>query len=222
MSLINDALKRASQTIKNQEGPRPSAGPVLEPVVQKSPGRSSILILLALGILIGLGGIFLLSILQKPGPTPTVADTTKAPASEKAATAQAMSSKASTNTLQVPSPAPAAAQKATPVAATTASSPPAQAAAVAKAPAVTPAVALAEASVASRASTQPPAASQPASPPTLRLQAIFFRLKNPSVMINSKTLAVGDQIEGARLISIERSQVSLDFNGTLMVLRLPN
>lgn len=49
--------------------------------------------------------------------------------------------------------------------------------------------------------------------PELSLQGIFFRLKNPSVMINRRALYVGDEIGGAKVVEIRRRTVTLEMNG---------
>lgn len=49
--------------------------------------------------------------------------------------------------------------------------------------------------------------------PNLQLQGIFFRLKNPSVMINSRSLFVGDKIAGVRIADIQRRTVTIEKDG---------
>lgn len=56
--------------------------------------------------------------------------------------------------------------------------------------------------------------------PSLKLQGLFYRTKNPSVLINSKTLFVGDRVEHVKVISIERDRVTLEWNGETRVLTL--
>src|SRR6266568_2265140 len=53
------------------------------------------------------------------------------------------------------------------------------------------------------------APGQPAVPP-FKLNAIFYRARNPSVVINSKTLYVGDKVAAARVLKIERESVTLE------------
>jgi hypothetical protein len=57
-------------------------------------------------------------------------------------------------------------------------------------------------------------------PPVLKLDAIYYRLKGPTVVINGKTLRPGQQIEGARVIVIHRSSVEVEYEGTLKTLIL--
>lgn len=58
-----------------------------------------------------------------------------------------------------------------------------------------------------------PAASVPASFPNLKLQGIYYRIKRPSALINNRTVHVGDTIEGARVVSIQRFSVKLQMGG---------
>ncbi len=61
------------------------------------------------------------------------------------------------------------------------------------------------------------AASQAAVPP-FKLNAIFFRAKNPSVVINSKTLYIGDKVAQAKVLAIDRESVTLERGGQTNVL----
>jgi hypothetical protein len=66
-------------------------------------------------------------------------------------------------------------------------------------------------------------AEKPPSPlprPTLNLQAIVFRLKNPAVRINGKTLLVGDEVDGAKVVEILRESTKVEFAGETTVLTL--
>lgn len=57
-------------------------------------------------------------------------------------------------------------------------------------------------------------------PPRFTLQAIFYRTRKASVVINSKTLAIGDAVEDARVVAIGRNSVTLDVAGETNVLTL--
>ena len=50
--------------------------------------------------------------------------------------------------------------------------------------------------------------------PKLKLQGIIYRPTNPSAIINGKSCLVGDRIEGAEIIEITRTYVSLLFAAT--------
>jgi hypothetical protein len=68
-----------------------------------------------------------------------------------------------------------------------------------------------------------PSASLSAEPPrptvpAFKLQGIFYRAANPSAVINTKTVFVGDQIANGRVKSIGRETVTLDCDGETKVL----
>ncbi len=56
--------------------------------------------------------------------------------------------------------------------------------------------------------------------PQLRLQGIYFRPSNPSVMINNRTLFLGDQVQGVTIAAIDASSVTLVLSGQTNVLTL--
>jgi hypothetical protein len=62
--------------------------------------------------------------------------------------------------------------------------------------------------------------STPAKFPPLRLQSIFYRPPNPSVMINGKLLCVSDEIQGVLVADIQPSSVTLVLSGYTNVLTL--
>ncbi len=64
---------------------------------------------------------------------------------------------------------------------------------------------------------QPPV---PASP-QLVLQGITFAADNRDAMINGVTVHEGEEIRGARVVTIENRRVRLNFNGQEIILRLP-
>jgi len=66
-------------------------------------------------------------------------------------------------------------------------------------------------------------AEQPAVPalPQLVLQGITFAADNRDAMINGVTVHEGEEIEGARVVTIENRRVTLTLNGKEIVLRLP-
>jgi hypothetical protein len=61
----------------------------------------------------------------------------------------------------------------------------------------------------------------PAVPPKLVLQGITSAADGNEAMINGVSLREGEDIEGARIVTIERRAVRLDFGGREIVLRLP-
>ena len=55
---------------------------------------------------------------------------------------------------------------------------------------------------------------------TFRLQGIFYRMSHASALINGQTVFVGDELEGAKVVAIERQVVRLAVAGKTNVLRL--
>ena len=64
------------------------------------------------------------------------------------------------------------------------------------------------------------ATSTPAKFPPLRLQSIFYRPSNPSVMINGKLLCISDEIQGVLVADIQPASVTLVLSGYTNVLTL--
>jgi hypothetical protein len=89
------------------------------------------------------------------------------------------------------------------------------------APAPDPEPVVAQPVAADESVTNPPViAEAPPKPPPLRLQAIFWNPKRPSAIIGGKTLFVGDQFGGARLVAIDRESATLVGLGQTNVLSL--
>ncbi|HXI83346.1 MAG TPA: general secretion pathway protein GspB [Verrucomicrobiae bacterium] len=63
--------------------------------------------------------------------------------------------------------------------------------------------------------------SGPADLPKLVLQGITYAKDGSEAMINNQTVREGDDIEGARVVTIENRRVKLDLNGREITLRLP-
>lgn len=189
MSLINDALKRATQ---QKKGPIPEGGPVLQPVTEKSNTGKKVIFLLLVVLVLGGGGYAgwtwwkgrSESAAAAPPSTnkTTVAktDTAKNPIERAAATLETAAARGAD---------PAPETKTT--AATPATPPAADTTAKAAAP-VTPV---------------------PAPYTELRVQGIFFRLKDPTAIINGKTVRPGDEIDGSKVVKIERTSVKVERDG---------
>ncbi len=66
-------------------------------------------------------------------------------------------------------------------------------------------------------------AEQPVAPttPRLVLQGITYASDNRDAMINGVTVHEGEEIEGARVVTIENRRVTLNLNGHEIILRLP-
>lgn len=67
-------------------------------------------------------------------------------------------------------------------------------------------------------------AAAPAAPvrsrPAFKLQGIFYRVTNPSAMVNSRMVSVGDVVDDAKVKSIDRQSVTLIHDGQTQVLTL--
>jgi type II secretory pathway component PulC len=55
-------------------------------------------------------------------------------------------------------------------------------------------------------------------PSDLKLKGIFYNRTNPRALINGRSLAVGDTVEGARVAKIEPDQVTLEWKGQTQIL----
>jgi hypothetical protein len=76
--------------------------------------------------------------------------------------------------------------------------------------------------------TNAPGLENPAPPPEatntfpkLKLQSIVYRLSKPAVVINGEMLFTGDTIKEVRVLKIERMAVTLEWHGQTNVLTLP-
>jgi hypothetical protein len=233
MSLINDALKRASNPNTLTATPPPYGAPVT--MVEAPPRTGPMPVILCI---VGVGALFMAGafwLKSKGTPSPEAelrlarqatalsapvqsgaGQTAAAPQSDKAASPTV----GTEGVIAQPKPAFNPVEKA----ATTlqkvvergqgeqdflpfTSAAPVTESVAPTAAAVAPTVAISEPKVIQKV-------QQPASPkPNYRLQAIYYRMKGPTVVINGKTLRVGDSIDGAKLLSIERSSVELDTAG---------
>lgn len=65
-------------------------------------------------------------------------------------------------------------------------------------------------------------ASQPVvAPPAFRLNGIFYTATRPSAIVNGKTVFVGEQVNGAKVVSIGRDEVTLETSGETKILSVP-
>jgi hypothetical protein len=217
MSLINDAIKRANQANKDRQPPGNPAAPSPAEMQTVETSRSqpvggsmtSMLLIAGIVVFVLLGGSLLFLSMsgnrsnEAPVQSPVVATEPPSPANtpvpepgESLALTPAPMESPVADALQNPVPPPSTTL-------------PGQTAA-----AVAPL-------------TAPPIVgsplAQPAGPrpfPELKLQGIYYRLRDPSVMINGQTLEIGDVVENARVIRIERKEVTLELDGQQKVLRL--
>ena len=200
MSLINDALKRASQA-KPSPPAHQQSEPQLQPVEHKrSPVVPLLFLLPVLLLVLALAGWLFIKAWRTES-TPKFSPIKLPVSAREAPAAQPIGSFGApqqNNGFKPEPPSPQPAGSAT---------------------------RMAEASVPAPASapTNPPIATAdppPPSFPSVRLQGVFFRLTHPQAMINSKTVSVGDKIANTKVIAITRDSVTLQWNGETKVLTL--
>jgi hypothetical protein len=73
---------------------------------------------------------------------------------------------------------------------------------------------------AATASSAAPPIPEPTAAPTFKLQGIFYRPSHPSAVVNTKTVYIGDLILGGKVRAIDRQSVTIDIGGTTQVLTL--
>lgn len=219
MSLINEALKRARQAPV-----RPLAtasDPVLQPA-PSLPSRVTQLLPLAGGALLLVSFWFLILWWRhapdsRPGAAGVrqTASALAAPLDKAAATvAQVAAQRAADAEVQPSSGAPAAAVShrtdnpaAAPVSKPAQSTAPARPQAGGTSPRE------------ERPVTQVASAPDP-TPVTFQLQGIFYRRTRASALIDGETVFVGDEIQGVKVVSIDRTSVRLLRRGQTIVLKL--
>ncbi len=241
MSLINDALKRASQTTKDRPSqanlPTPME-PVREPARSKSnfrfAGVSAVIVIVALAVWFlfqwfsqrhaqnqRVPAVAAAPALQRPpaapNGSPPPATRPRLPESAAAAAQTAVHS-AAPAIAAVVSPAASAAVSASAAA-------PVGVPSVAAAPPANPSVPAASgqpAAVAVPLSNpapatvvlQPPAARQPSVAfPKLQVKGIFYNQTHPYALINGETVGEGEHVLGVRVVKIQPNRVTLEFNG---------
>jgi hypothetical protein len=64
-------------------------------------------------------------------------------------------------------------------------------------------------------------APPPPKPPPLRLQAIVFNPRRPSVVINGRTLFVGEKLGDSRVVAIDQESATLVGAGRTNILTMP-
>ena len=214
MSLINDALKRASQTPPPSPVPDTAPRAELRPVEYQRPSALPIILIpVVLLVVLGLAGWFLVKAWKTASH-----NLAESGSKLRVAAREIHDSRAGPSKPEEVSPAP---QTAVPAHAETAPTNDAAAASPLRgtpANANPPAVATAPAP----AATEEPIPLLPGSPfANLKLQGIFYRLNKPAVVINSKTLYPGDKIGNVKVVAINRESVLLESNGQTNVLTLP-
>ena len=234
MSLINDALKRARQLQKKQPQTTPE-DTALQPVETASSNRRpSLVIVVGALAIFSLGCWFLWQsfIAGQPKQAASVQPiaTNKPPSAAKSSLASnltrpfqavaklgaaikevrqtnAVDDTPSTSRSQTVS-APAVTR---PVEPAPANPSPAPASAAPSAPKMADPVPELPKQAAREPDVQP--ISRSVTFPALKLQGIYLRLSRPSVLINSRTLFLGDEVEGVRIVGIERHSVKVAMRG---------
>jgi len=222
MSLINDALKRAREADQQRVDKAPPAPP-LQPVDHTAPpNRAGWIVVIGLLVATLAFSVFYLSRWAwRAGTGPPAGSSNEmiasssAPPREVAAPLARAAVEVGTNL--VPRQASVAGSDSSAATVKPAPLEPQPVAVVAEPiPAEPPASP--DQDAATTANAAPPEAARF---PGLKLQSIVFRLRNPSVVIDSEMLGVGDTIKGARVVKIERHAVTLEWQGQTNVLRLP-
>ncbi len=232
MSLINDALKRASQTQKQPPAvtnapavpdtpatPHSAAAPAMQAAETKSRSGSPMIvpIMIAVAAVVLLVGVVLGWMLLGKKETFVVQNVPVAPAAPVAPKVEATPTPppapvptVSVAEKPVPTPTKVEAIVAAPVVETkTTANPEAKpTAAVAETVAITPA--------ATPAPVPPPVPTFPA----IKLQGIFYRKSNPTALLNGNNLEVGQKLDGVTLSKIAPTSVTLEWNGETKVLEL--
>ncbi|MCL5098775.1 MAG: hypothetical protein M1608_14840 [Candidatus Omnitrophica bacterium] len=205
MSLINDALKRASSTFKK----RPTDGTGDPPLLSadSSTSRNTVsmmLVPLAAVVLLAVAGWFLWNG-WKPKSTPQKTTVKTVALRRTSATA---------NATNHPS---ASAAVTPPVSNTTAlAAMPSPSSPSSIAPPATPEAPDSQDDADNAATTPPPPVF-----PALKLEGIAFRPTKSSAIINGQILYVGDAWHGVRVVAIDRQTVTVDLDGQRKVLTMP-
>jgi hypothetical protein len=246
MSLINDALRRAN-TDKSR-GPQPPAPvPPMQPV---DPSPSSAPILSWAVLILGVGVLAIAAAVwfrprsspqtarneAIPSTIPARSATPIAPATESEPAAQVTSEPLVTKSEpQTIAAAPAISLQSEPINAIPPAIQPAPTPAIPAQlaqpePAATPevrepaetrspeskvAAAALPATTETKAISPEPRQSQPP-----RLQAIYYRLRKPTVVINGKTIGPGQSVDGIKVVSIQRTSVEVVQDGRYRTLTL--
>ncbi|MBL9169385.1 MAG: hypothetical protein JNN07_16715 [Verrucomicrobiales bacterium] len=234
MSLINDALKRANE----QKAKHVSAGELGSTMqtVEASSDETRLwpialfAVLLVGALWLGWSGIHSGSSPEpeNPGPTEVNARVTEpALAPPPTASPDSTGLRSAVGTVEPLAPDPAKVTAFTPPRALpTSEAPPVLPLAPLPAPQARAALAPKTDSPASVAPATPPApavaGSTPSSPPNtfpkLSLQGIYYRPSRPSAVINSKTVFVGDRVQQAKILAIDRYEVTVQWNNEVRVL----
>ena len=56
--------------------------------------------------------------------------------------------------------------------------------------------------------------------PSVQLQAIYFRIRNPMAVVNGKTMRQGEEINGVKIAQIAHNEVRMEYQGALKTVTL--
>lgn len=203
MSLINDAIKQANKANKDRTASAPASGTPptagmqtveTRPAAAPSGSMTGMFLIAGIVVFVLLGGALLFLALRNSSP-----DSATASAPAEIIATPTPESTIPTQAVQAPQGQAATATPGTTTTAVTPTTP------------VTPPAVIAE------------VPAKPAGPrafPELKLQGIYYRIKDPSVMINGKTLMIGDLVNDVTVMKIERKDVTVELDGQQKVLRL--
>lgn len=231
MSLINDALKRASNNKRDSNDLSPMQPAQLRQRNRRPGGGVGMTIILICFVIAGAATLGAWAYWNKQYKTPTIdkpahaVKTAPAPDAQATAAAAAAAAAAKTNNNPIARAAntlrkveannndgeKVADSMKAPVAAAVPAPAPTQTP-VASAPKPTPTTAATVATTPAPTQTRPAAPAQPAAaaPAGPKLQAIFFRPNNPTAIINGKTVREGDEIAGGYEVKeIKRQSVRI-------------
>ncbi len=217
MSLINDAIKQANKANKDRTASAPASGTPPTAGMQTAEARppaaargsmTGMFLIAGIVVFVLLGGALLFLAMRNNNPDSATASTPRNPGP---AAASAPAEIIATPTLESAIPTQAA------------QLPQGQAAAATPGLATTTAPAVGPTAPVTVTAPVVEVASKPAGPrafPELKLQGIYYRIKDPSVMINGKTLMIGDLVSDVTVTKIERKDVTVELDGQQKVLRL--
>jgi hypothetical protein len=220
MSLINEALKRTRDSAYQPVHTPPPAAPdyPVQTGVPPARLRTALVVTGVIGVLAIAGAVALAPWLASR--VHRVEDGF-APSTDRAITETKRSAHVTTH----PAPMPEMPRTAE-VASSSASAPAPEAPTVPTTPPPSDAKASEDqlvAKVVERIKAEQPVAAPPATPepPKLVLQGITYARDGSEAMINGVTVHEGEDIEGARVVTIENRRVKLDLAGREIILRLP-
>lgn len=211
MSLINDALKRISQS------KQPSEAPLMTPLEPTAPVRKPktsppAVLLGVLACVVILAGWFFWKGSGKSTTHPV--QTAKAkplpslPVKETLKLAVSVSAPVTNQETVIAAPPPATPTTPAP----TNSEPPALAAKSAPAPEPPPVATDAQAALPASDPTAP-ASTNVVSFPDLQLKAIAYHPTHGAALINNSAVGAGEEVDGVRVIKIEPNKVTVQWNG---------